>query len=281
MSHDDKTRPSPSRAQQRSLSRRVVLVSGGSALAYAGSLAVGLGCSVETGGGRATLSTRVKPVSKEPFTNAYHWTVRLQHAYLSIGSLTYFEGDALGFRRLFRALATPTAHAHPGHYQAGGVVAEMLDAQSVDLTSGITELGASRGILETARSARLTFAAPPAPPFARELDGAVVRVSGQAESGDTRVHFSSSIFATDLDAASERPDVEGCPFSNGALEETGVVTLSVDLELWFDQVDFADVAPGTSEEPTELVSDGRARRALVRGITKAAAYQLTFTAETT
>ena len=64
------------------------------------------------------------------------------------------------------------AHAHPGHYEAGGTIGEMLTPTSVDLVQGVTDLGTGPGITGTALSARFSFQAPPEGRLRRRARGA-------------------------------------------------------------------------------------------------------------
>ncbi|WP_437924362.1 hypothetical protein WMF37_35820 [Sorangium sp. So ce291] len=258
----------------------------------AGALAAGCGAGDgdTTTGKRLTLATQVAPdaASVEPFTNALGWTVTLSKAHLSIGPLHYFEGAPVTARRapparapsLLEQLArwaVPEAHAHPGHYQAGEARGLMAEPTSVDLLRGTTPLAEADAVSGVVRSARFTFGAPPAGPFAAALDGHVVAVEGRAQKGDLARVFRARALAADVrsDATGE-PAVEGCVFEEVFLDGPGVVTLVVKPAVWLDQVDFEEVAEGEGGAPVDLEPESQALRGFTRGLKKGTAYALSF-----
>ncbi|WP_434042003.1 MULTISPECIES: hypothetical protein [Sorangium] len=260
----------------------------------AGALAAGCGAGDgdATSGKRLTLATQVTAdaASVAPFTTALGWTVTLSRAHLSVGPLYYFEGAPLtagraapgrgGARPLLDRLARwalPEAHAHPGHYQSGEARGQMAQPTSVDLLQGTTALADADAVSGVVRSARFTFGAPPAGPFAAALDGHVVAIEGRAEKGDVARVFRARALAADVvDAATGEPSVEGCAFEETFLDGPGVVTLVVKPSVWLDQVDFEELAASEDGAPVDLEPGSQALRGFTRGLKKGTAYALSF-----
>src|SRR5262249_25416012 len=146
-------------------------------------LALG-GCSgsTSTTGRRVDLATRVE-VGEDTgteFTTAEGWQVKLDKAALAIGAFQYFDGEPAVVRRdppprgaleRFAMLFEGVAHAHPGHYQAGNALGEMLEPASIDLFSAPVKLGRGTGVTGTFRSARFTFPNKVVGAAAKELGG--------------------------------------------------------------------------------------------------------------
>ena len=94
---------------------------------------------------RVVLHTTVAtdPASKAQFTTNFGWKVTLDKAAVAIGAVYYFNGPP-AFASLetkpslwqrAASLFEGTAYAHPGHYQAGDALGQMLTASSYDLLS--------------------------------------------------------------------------------------------------------------------------------------------------
>jgi hypothetical protein len=262
------------------LKRRALLISVSAALLLAAELAVGLaasGCSEapDTGGRRVTLATRVEleAEARAPFTSGFGWQITLEQAFVSIGELRYFEGDPV---TAWRWLAIGRALAHPGHYQQGGVIGEMLEPTSVDLFATPTALSAGQGVTGVARSARFAFHAPPVVPAATALCRAVARVVGTATQGALSRPFAISASAADVADASGRPEVQGSVFTGGEIDADGTVVVVIRPTLWLDQIDFSSVPESSDGAPVELLPGEIAHNAFVRGLEKAAAYDFSF-----
>lgn len=264
-----------------------------------------IGCGDDGGGTtgrRVALEVRIaSPSAVTAFASSSGWTVELTKAELSTGAMYFFDGAPLlsgvvpgpsPARRLFGVRATDVrglfgvraAHAHPGHYVRGEARGELLAPTSVDLRTS-TSLGVGTGVTGMTRSATFSFHAPATGPFAASLGGSVVLLEGTATRGADARRFRAEIGAEDLGAtagrgsggASAEPvSIEGCPFAEVDVQADGVVTVTVDVALWFDQVDFTDVAVAADDVPVTLGPDDVARRALVRGMKAAAAYDFTY-----
>src|SRR5690606_9023721 len=102
----------------------------GSALAAFEGARLIAGCESTTGR-RVTLESRAGgSVGRgEAFATALGFAIALERAEMWVGSILYLEGAALA--RRFGAVSV--AHAHPGHYEEGMVLGEMIEAQVVDL----------------------------------------------------------------------------------------------------------------------------------------------------
>ena len=226
--------------------RRAFVTCLGAAGLLSAELALGLaagGCGDETAGERVVLETRAE-LAQTTFSTSLGWEITLTEATVAIGELRYFEGEPVtawfGIR---------PAYAHPGHYQEGGTVGEMLEPVSVDLMASPVALPAGNGVTGTARSAL----------FAADS----VRVAGTAKQGATERTF----FAV----ASPSEPVVGCTFANGEISGDGTVVVTVHAEVWLDQVDFA-LLPDSGE----LVPGEIPHKAFVRGLQKAAAYTFAY-----
>ncbi|MCA9598544.1 MAG: hypothetical protein KC776_34775 [Myxococcales bacterium] len=228
--------------------------------------------ATETSGARVTLKTRVVANGVDAFTNDYGWTVNLSRALVSTGPLYYFEGAPLeaswwGIR---------PAYAHPGHYQAGQTDGEMLTEWSVDLLAGPASLADGNAVTGTVRSATFSFNPPTAGPVKDQLDGHVVLLEGMAQKDDDSRLFRAVADEAELLNAEGKPLVEGCPFESGAIGNSGTVTLTIDVPLWLDQVDFEQLVPSTNGEPVSFEPDSIVDKAFLRGLKKAAAYHFSY-----
>lgn len=230
------------------------------------------------------LTTRIRAQHTDSFANAWGWTVSVESAWLSIGSLQLLEGEPLGRNRpnsepWWQGWLIKTAHAHPGHYQGGNLVAEMLEPAVVDLTR-VTELAPSQALTGQPRSGRIVFGAPATHPAGPAGEQWVVQVSGHAKRADEEGSVMKRFFIASASDDMARADVTGCPFQGGPLRAGGVIELGVDLRVWFDQVDFTELPEGTEQEATPLVADTRANNGFLRGLEKASAYTFQFHEET-
>ncbi len=258
----------------------------GSALAVSGLLAPFFGCSSTGGdsttGKRIILKARVEAPSAASFTSKQGWAVALSKAAIATGAFYYYDGATIFAQRAAAPSANPLARfftvgnafAHPGHYQAGNARGEMLTASSVDLVAGGADLGVGDGVTGTVRSATFTFGTPPAGPQAASLGAHVVVLEGKAVKGvDTRV-FRAEIDAADIADLENRPILEGCPFAETQLTADGTVTLTVNVPMWFELVEFDQVAASVDGKPVLL--EGIARNELVRGLKAGDRYVFTY-----
>ena len=254
-----------------------------------GALLAGCGAEGEatTSGRRVELETRLELGPEgASFTTPLDWSVTLTRAYLSIGVLRYFDGvppiarlDATGASDSAgaRFFGLHVAHAHPGHYQAGNVLGEMLVPSSVDLLSGTTVLEAGAGVSGWYRSGRFTLNTPPVGPFAEELEGRVAVVEGFAEkAAESRRWFRAVADASEVADSAPNGEVDGCVFEAVDVETDGTVTLRVSPSEWFTLVDFSELEPGSADEPSEFPAGSQPRIAFAQGVAELSAYRFSF-----
>lgn len=246
-----------------------------SLLAAVGSGEILAACSdaPSTGGQRIVLGCRVLAEALE-FSNSYGATLSLERVLVSIGPLRYLEGLPIARRSLF---GVRLAHAHPGHYLAGGVLGEMLSPTSVELVQGETLLPSGPGVTGAAHSAQFSFQAPVTGPYAEELGDNVVLIRGIARTDDTTTAFEAAALLEDVVDASGAPWISGCELHGGPIRADGLVTLTLRPSVWLDQVDFAALPASAPGEHPPFVRAGTAQRAFARGLKKAAAYRFTYT----
>jgi hypothetical protein len=264
----------------------VLALSFGAASLVAGSPA---GCAADEGttGTRVALELRVvgSAGATSAFTNAAGWSVTLSRAIVSTGAMTFFEGATIFSGRgplppspRGLSLGGRTAFAHPGHYVEGAAQGEVRVAGSVDLRAPVASVGRGEGVSGIVRSATFAFGAPAAGPFAAELGDRVAVLEGTATKGSDARLFRAEISASDVASSRRTPTVEGCAFAETDVETDGTVTLTVKVEAWLDQVDFAEVPASADGQPVLVPAGSVARNALVRGMKSGAPYAFAFDA---
>jgi hypothetical protein len=233
----------------------------------------------------------VDPEIESTFTTAVGWDVKLDKAAVAIGSLYYFDGEPAFVRhevprrgpveRFARWFGEGVAYAHPGHYQAGAALGQMLTAASFDMFGGPEKLDAGNGVTGTYWSGRFTFAEKPTGAAAPELDGHVAVAEGTAtRAGDggasTPIHFRVAADFADVAAKVTQGEVDGCEFKKTDVEDDGTVTLTFKPSIWFDLVDFSKVGPGTSDAPTEIQRGDVAQIGFALGLVQLTAYDFSY-----
>ena len=241
--------------------------------------------SDSTGGERVVLHTRLDLGSDTTFTTGLGWNVTVSKALLSSGSFAYFDGPPptvqaprrSNWRFAQRVFGLNVAHAHPGHYAAGGTLGDMLVNFSEDLLAGAVDLPEGNGITGTYRSARFGFASPPEGPLASALDGHVALVEGVAEKdGQEPRYFRATADQADLAKNVKDGAVDGCEFHVAEVQGNGTVTVLVHLDVWFNLVDFSELEPGSEEALTEFPADSQPRIAFAQDLTQLSAYKFSF-----
>lgn len=251
--------------------------------------------SSATTGTRVALHTRVvvDERAQEPFTTKLGWTVALRQAAVSIGALYYFDGEPAFARRtptstplherLVEWLGPRSAWAHPGHYQAGNALGQMLTPSSVDLLNGLATLADAEGVTGTFRSARLVFGDGLTGPAAATLAGHVAVAVGVAtrseHPGDEAKHFWLTASLAEIAKSAAGGAVDGCAFERASVEADGTVTLRVDPRAWFGLVDFTELAPGSDEAPTVVEPTAPARIGFALGVAQLSAYHFSYAKE--
>jgi hypothetical protein len=274
--------------------RRGPFVARGCALALSSTLALGCGnSSSTTTGKRVTFTTRVDVDADTgtEFTTAFGWHVKLDRAAVAVGSLYYFDGEPAFVRReapqgpleRFASLFEGVAHAHPGHYQAGDALGQMLEPGSVDLFAVPASLGTGDGVTGTYWSGRFTFAKKVVGKAANELDGNVafaegtaVKVGDAGPDGATEIHFRVSATFDELAKSGTMGEVDGCEFKKTDIEGDGTVTLTLKPSIFFDYVDFGKIDAGSADKPTEIPAGDVAHIGFERGLAQLTAYDFSF-----
>jgi hypothetical protein len=244
-------------------------------------------CGGEEGttGRRVVLHTRLVTDAQGagPFVASSGWSITLRKAAIATGPLYYFDGapaitQAQGARRRWLAVLSPigTAHAHPGHYAAGRSKGQMLMPAVADLLASPITLADGDGITGVVRSGTFSFAPPPAGEAATALEGHAAVVAGAASKDGKTVHFAFNVDFSEISKTAKDGQVAGCPFNEVDVEGEGTVTVTVKPRVWFNLVDFAELAPGSAEAPTLVPRDSTAAIAFALGLAQLSAYQFSF-----
>ena len=184
------------------------------------------------------------------------WSVTLNKATAHLASVRFFEGKVLVTRRSpwWRSLLISEAWAHPGHYQAGEALGELLAPLELDLLSpGPVRWGEVDALTGSYGSVQLGFAE-----GGLELEGTATRA------GETVVF-----------AGRVQPEaaLEGLPFDHEMTTAAGSVQLRLELQVLLSRVDFGRV--GSSAAPIDVTSP--AFNGLARGVGDTNGYLLTWT----
>jgi len=255
-----------------------------------------------TTGKTITLKTNVsiQDVLSQPKINAKGWSVVISQGYLSVGPLYYFTGDPVLSRltpvRRTRQSALAwlgdvlvgSAHAHPGHYIEGAAMGQTLGPTTIDLLGAGIALADGTGVSGLTNSAKFTWQDPATGNLAPLLQGHVVWTQGTATKGDIVIPFIAKADAAEVVDGDQKVEVAGCSFGVAPgqvgvdMDSDGTVTLTLVPSVWFDQVDFSYVAPGTAGTPA-VDSNGvvdiagtLAWEGFVRGVKKGTAYLFSY-----
>ena len=258
-----------------------------SLLAGATSLEACGGGSDTTGGKRVTLHTvvTIDPAATQAFDTGIGWHLELTRIVLAMGPFYYFDGapplvrfaPVRDERWAVRLLGVEPAFAHPGHYQAGNAMGEMLESTSVDLLAGPATLPDGDGISGTYRSARFTFPPTATGPFAIELGDHVALVEGKAQKdGENARTFRATGDYGEIAKSEANAQIEGCELVETDVESDGTITLTVNPRVWFNIVDFSQVAEGSTEAPATFDAGSQPAIAFTQGLAQLSAYHFVF-----
>jgi hypothetical protein len=247
-----------------------------------------LACS---GGGGTTAGKRVvlhtaataDPVTKTGFTTGFGWDVTLDRAAVALSALYYFDGPpptamwkAPGLRERLFSLFVSTAWAHPGHYQAGTALGQMILTRPVALdlfAPAIAALPDGDGVTGTYRSAR--FVLPSAAPADPVLAGHVALAEGKASKHDGSssqpIFFRLVADYADISASINNGAVDGCVLDEVDVTDDGTITVEIRPTIWLNLVDFSKIDPGQAATPTEARSAG-----FSQGVTELSAYHFSY-----
>lgn len=271
-----------------------------------GAIVVGCGSSSDSSSGTTghaiTLETQleIKDDLTRAKTNSLGWSVTLSKAYLSVGALYYYSGDPVlsqrpvlssGRRSAFAALGDffiKPAYAHPGHYIEGAAMGQMLEPVTVDLLAGSLHLADGDGVTGLTNSARFMWQAPAKGKLAPLLEGHVILTQGTATKDGVSIPFVAKADETEVLDGDGKAEVAGCAFGAKPgevgieMDGDGTVTLTLVPSVWFDQVDFAYVAPGATgapePDPSGVVdlAGTLAWQGFIRGVKKGTAYEFSY-----
>ena len=144
----------------------------------------------------------------------------------------------------------------------------------MDLLAGAT-IGGGDGVTGMVRSATFAFSTPTTGPMAQELGANAVVLEGSAtKDAETRV-FRAEIVADELKDAKGSLAIEGCPFETTDMQSDGTVTVTIDVPMWLQQVDLAEV-PASADGSPVLLSAGVARNQLVRSVKGGLSYRFAY-----
>lgn len=261
---------------------------GGLALATWTSACGGDGGDTTTGA-RVVLHTEIVADDgvEAPFVNAFGWSIQLSKALISVGPLYFFDGAPI-FSKLELLPSEPTspwqdvlglrvAHAHPGHYQQGNAMGQVLGSTAVDLALGATPMIDGDGVTGSYRSGRFSWVFPAVGPEAAGLGTAAILVEGSGtKDGKTRIFRMIATKEDVLDSYNE-PKIDGCAFQETDVQGSGTVSVHILPSIWLDQAELEFVAESTDGEPVELQDGEEAQRAFERGVKKGTAYKFSFT----
>ena len=216
--------------------------------------AVSQGCGSDTGRARIQFPIEVGARNLDGQTNDFGYAITLEEAKLRVGGVAFFEGEPLFATFVRELLSVRSAHAHPGHYQEGSALADLLEGHTFDLLSSHPIImGTATGVTGSYNSAQVDLQT------TGELGGHTVVVTGTASQGANSFGFSAQL---DLDDS-----VRGIAFGQPMDDGNGRVRLEIDLSEWFRRVDFSTVSPGDELDPGTP-----SHNALSRGITNTSAY---------
>jgi len=281
-----------------------------SATALGAALSIEACSSGETGGDRVALDTRVELApDAQSFTTAMGWDVSLSRVLISTGPFYYFDGAppvvqlgpqqgaprvapdglragpqraarrARGWPSPLEALGLSQAFAHPGHYKAGDALGQMLDSWSIDLLAGAAELPAGDGVTGVYRSASFSFTAPPEGPMASAMESHAAIAEGIAQrEGVPPLRFLATAELGDIERTAADGYIDGCEFSELDVAQTGRVTVQINPKVWFDLVDFAELAPPAGDAPVQFPADSQPKIAFALGLAQLSAYKFSFSA---
>ena len=227
-----------------------------------------------TGGRRVSITTRARgDVSDNPVVEtSLGWQVEVTRGKLALDYLYYVSGPPAGLAHRWDDLfSIKSAHAHPGHYDSGDVLAELQGPVILDLLAGETTLGEGGGVTGQALSAVVTLGS-----LGGDDATLAVIVEGVASKGELTIPFRAEVERAVIDnPVSHLPEIDGCPLEDGEIEGDGTVLFEVGVAVWLDRVDFAEVSVPESGLAV-LQPNTPPYNAFRRGLEKALGYHFSF-----
>lgn len=242
--------------------------------------------SDSTTGKRIALHTSVtaESTTKTTFTTGFGWDVTLTKAAIATSGLYYFDGPpptasrkrpTPGIGERLAGLFIGTAWAHPGHYQAGTALGQVIltEPAALNLFSTPIALPDGDGITGIYRSAR--FVVPSTAPTDPVLGGHVAIAEGKASKHDGTtaqpIFFRLIADFADVTRSIKNGAVDGCVLDETTVTDSGTISLEIKPTIWLNLVDFSKFEPGSEAAPTEARSDG-----FSQGITQLSAYHFAY-----
>jgi hypothetical protein len=186
------------------------------------------------------------------------WTVTDVQGTVSVSSVRFFSGKVLISRRSPLDWLISTAHAHPGHYEAGAALGELLTPLELDLSRrDAVEWGTVSAVTGSYGSAELGWATG-------------VRARGTATKGGQTVRFDTGLLTP------SKP-LSAIPFEHVMTTAPGRVRLELDLGVLLSRVDFAQtLALPDAQGVTSLDRGSPAFNGFDRGVTDTSSYRFTW-----
>ncbi len=194
--------------------------------------------------------------------NEHGWTIDLSSARLNVGPVRFFTGKVLLSRPWRKPLdwLLPSAHAHPGHYQPGDALAELLTAAPVDGGGAPVRIGDASGTTGEYGSVELTFPTSSAGGAA----GRSVALAGTAVKAGQTVRFELELDAQKV--------IEGVRFEKDLSDQPGHVRITARVDQWLGRADFGAVPVVDPASVTPLGPGTQPFNAFVRGVEDTSAY---------
>jgi hypothetical protein len=182
--------------------------------------------------------------------------------------------------RVFHAIADwftlPEAHAHPGHYQPGNALGQMVQPSSFSLFDGPADYPDGEGVSGTYRSATFALASTIEGPDKAALGTHVVVAEGTAsKDGESDVRFVATADLDEVEASASQGQVSGCVFDETNVETDGTVTVTLDPRIWFRLVDFSQ-AQTDDDGNSIFAKDSQPQIAFAQVVAQLSAYEFSF-----
>jgi hypothetical protein len=228
----------------------------------------------KTTGTRVTHALNVALEGEKAFDTSLGWSVQVDAFAVSIGGVSLFTGAPSSIyaqRSGGNSVGSSwfkSVWAHPGHYEPGTTLAEMLTPSSVDVLVG-GKVGEALGVSGSYRSGTVYFGTGATTgPLARALGNNKMRISGVAKRGAEAKAFAFEATEADLTDATKRAEIVGCLFKEEAVEKSGTVTLTISAKRVLDQVEF--------EKLSEPLRESAGFRGFLFGARGGSAYRFAF-----
>lgn len=256
-----------------------------------------IGCSTsgsDTTGAHIVLHTSVStdPEIQTAFLTSFGWNVKLSEAKLAFAALYYFDGPPAFVKNDVPA-TTPydwveqlfgigVAYAHPGHYQSGQAMGQMITPSTYDLFApDAVALADGDGVTGAYRSGRIVFPQSPSGPLAESLQGHVAVVEGTATrasdaSAQPTIHFRMTADYSDVARSAALGEVDGCDFTETSVDGRGTVHLVIHPSVWFNLVDFGSLTSGSDGVVVDVDAGTQPYVAFALGLAQLSAYSFSF-----